>query len=41
VGVPREAWGRAEARGLAAPVVWEAGVVWHPGVVGIVAARLK
>ena len=32
---------QAETRDLAAPLVWAAGVGWHPGVVGIVAARLK
>lgn len=32
---------QAEARGLDAPLVWAAGEGWHPGVVGIVAARLK
>lgn len=32
---------QAEARGLEAPLVWAAGEGWHPGVVGIVAARLK
>ncbi|WP_245306311.1 single-stranded-DNA-specific exonuclease RecJ [Roseovarius aestuariivivens] len=32
---------QAEARGLDAPLVWAAGDGWHPGVVGIVAARLK
>ena len=32
---------QAEARGLDAPLVWAAGSGWHPGVVGIVAARLK
>ncbi|TDL79453.1 single-stranded-DNA-specific exonuclease RecJ [Palleronia sediminis] len=32
---------QAEARGLDAPLVWAAGAGWHPGVVGIVAARLK
>ncbi|PCD76280.1 single-stranded-DNA-specific exonuclease RecJ [Pseudothioclava arenosa] len=32
---------QAEARGLDAPLVWAAGQGWHPGVVGIVAARLK
>ena len=31
----------AEARGLDAPLVWAAGDGWHPGVVGIVASRLK
>lgn len=32
---------QAETRGLDAPLVWAAGAGWHPGVVGIVAARLK
>ncbi|MCY4179064.1 MAG: single-stranded-DNA-specific exonuclease RecJ [Litoreibacter sp.] len=32
---------QAEARGLDAPLVWAAGPGWHPGVVGIVASRLK
>lgn len=32
---------QAEARGLDGPLVWAAGGGWHPGVVGIVAARLK
>ena len=32
---------QAEARGFDAPLVWAAGDRWHPGVVGIVAARLK
>ncbi|HCQ67269.1 MAG TPA: single-stranded-DNA-specific exonuclease RecJ [Rhodobacteraceae bacterium] len=32
---------QAEARGFDAPLVWAAGDGWHPGVVGIVAARLK
>jgi single-stranded-DNA-specific exonuclease len=32
---------QAEARGLDAPLVWAAGDGWHPGVVGIVAARMK
>lgn len=32
---------QAEARGLDAPLVWAAAEGWHPGVVGIVAARLK
>ena len=32
---------QAEVRGLDAPLVWAAGEGWHPGVVGIVAARLK
>jgi single-stranded-DNA-specific exonuclease len=30
-----------EARDPAAPLVWAAGEGWHPGVVGIVAGRLK
>ncbi|MBY6162087.1 single-stranded-DNA-specific exonuclease RecJ [Mameliella alba] len=32
---------QAEARGLDAPLVWAAEDGWHPGVVGIVASRLK
>lgn len=32
---------QAMARGADAPLVWAAGEGWHPGVVGIVAARLK
>ncbi|MES2916754.1 MAG: single-stranded-DNA-specific exonuclease RecJ [Pseudomonadota bacterium] len=36
-----EAIAQAEARGLDAPLVWAAADGWHPGVVGIVAARLK
>ncbi len=32
---------QAEERGLDTPLVWAAGDGWHPGVVGIVAARLK
>ncbi len=32
---------QAESRGLDAPLVWAAGEGWHPGIVGIVAARLK
>lgn len=35
------AMAQAEDRGLDAPLVWAAGAGWHPGVVGIVAARLK
>lgn len=35
------AFAQAEARGFEAPLVWAAGQGWHPGVVGIVAARLK
>ncbi|MFB9149457.1 single-stranded-DNA-specific exonuclease RecJ [Roseovarius ramblicola] len=32
---------QAETRGVEAPLVWAAGEGWHPGVVGIVASRLK
>jgi len=32
---------QAESRGLDKPLVWAAGDGWHPGVVGIVASRLK
>jgi len=32
---------QAEARGLAYPLAWAAQDGWHPGVVGIVASRLK
>ncbi|RBO52419.1 single-stranded-DNA-specific exonuclease RecJ [Rhodovulum sp. BSW8] len=32
---------QAEARGTEGPLVWAAGEGWHPGVVGIVASRLK
>ncbi|WP_170513151.1 single-stranded-DNA-specific exonuclease RecJ [Ruegeria atlantica] len=32
---------QAEERGLDAPLAWAAGEGWHPGVVGIVASRLK
>ena len=32
---------QATDRGLDGPLVWAAGKGWHPGVVGIVAARLK
>ena len=39
--VRAEALAQAEARGTEAPLVWAAGEGWHPGVVGIVAARLK
>ncbi len=39
--VRTEALAQAEARGLDGPLVWAAGDGWHPGVVGIVAARLK
>jgi len=36
-----EALAQAEARGFDAPLVWAAAEGWHPGVIGIVAARLK
>ncbi len=39
--VREEALAQAEARGLDAPLAWASGEGWHPGVVGIVAARLK
>jgi single-stranded-DNA-specific exonuclease len=32
---------QAEVRGADGPLVWAAGEGWHPGVVGIVASRLK
>ncbi|MCA3455125.1 MAG: single-stranded-DNA-specific exonuclease RecJ [Rhodobacter sp.] len=39
--VRESALAQAGARGLEGPLVWAAGEGWHPGVVGIVAARLK
>jgi single-stranded-DNA-specific exonuclease len=39
--VREAALAQAESRGLDAPLVWAAGEGWHPGVVGIVASRLK
>ncbi|MEO1421656.1 MAG: single-stranded-DNA-specific exonuclease RecJ [Pseudomonadota bacterium] len=36
-----QALDQAEARGTDGPLVWAAGEGWHPGVVGIVASRLK
>ncbi|MGB1641920.1 MAG: single-stranded-DNA-specific exonuclease RecJ, partial [Paracoccaceae bacterium] len=39
--VRAQALAQAEARGFDAPLVWAAGEGWHPGVVGIVASRLK
>lgn len=39
--VRASALAQAEERGLEGPLVWAAGEGWHPGVVGIVAARLK
>lgn len=39
--VRRAALAQAETRGTDAPLIWAAGDGWHPGVVGIVASRLK
>ncbi|MBN8291347.1 single-stranded-DNA-specific exonuclease RecJ [Rhodobacter sp. NTK016B] len=39
--VREEALAQAEFRGLDGPLVWAAAEGWHPGVIGIVAARLK
>lgn len=39
--VREAAMAQAEARGLELPLVWAAEDGWHPGVVGIVASRLK
>ena len=39
--VREEALAQADARGIDGPLVWAAADGWHPGVVGIVAARLK
>lgn len=39
--VRAEAFAQAQERGFDTPLVWAAGEGWHPGVVGIVAARLK
>ena len=36
-----EAFTQAQERGFDNPLVWAAGMNWHPGVLGIVAARLK
>jgi len=36
-----QAFEQAQSRGVEGPLVWAAGEGWHPGVVGIVAARLK
>ncbi|MGH1464924.1 MAG: single-stranded-DNA-specific exonuclease RecJ [Cognatishimia sp.] len=40
-GVRAAALDQAEERGLELPLVWASGEGWHPGVVGIVASRLK
>lgn len=39
--VREAALAQADMRGIEAPLVWAADDGWHPGVVGIVAARLK
>jgi single-stranded-DNA-specific exonuclease len=39
--VREAALAQAEARGGAGPLAWAAGAGWHPGVIGIVAARLR
>ncbi len=39
--VREAALAQAQARGLDAPLMWAAEDGWHPGVVGIVASRLK
>lgn len=39
--VREEAMAQAERRGVDGPLVWAAAEGWHPGVIGIVAARLK
>jgi single-stranded-DNA-specific exonuclease len=39
--VASQALEQVEARGAPGPLVWAAGEGWHPGVVGIVASRLK
>jgi len=39
--VREEALAQADRRGLEKPLVWAAAEGWHPGVIGIVAARLK
>ena len=40
-GVRAAAMAQVEERGADGPLVWASGEGWHPGVVGIVAARLK
>jgi single-stranded-DNA-specific exonuclease len=39
--VPPPHWPRPRNAGSTRPLVWAAGEGWHPGVVGIVASRLK
>ncbi len=39
--VREAALAQAEARGTDGALIWAAGEAWHPGVIGIVAARLK
>ena len=39
--VRAEALAQCEARGANGPLAWASGPGWHPGVVGIVASRLK
>lgn len=39
--VREAALAQVEERGIDGPLVWAAGEGWHPGVVGIVASRLK
>ena len=39
--VSENAFSQAQERGFDQPLVWAAGKNWHPGVVGIVASRLK
>lgn len=39
--VQLQAMEQAEERGFDRPLIWAAGEGWHPGVVGIVASRLK
>ena len=39
--VRAEALAQCEERGADGPLAWAAGAGWHPGVVGIVASRLK
>ncbi|MEM7243606.1 MAG: single-stranded-DNA-specific exonuclease RecJ [Pseudomonadota bacterium] len=36
-----KAFAQIEERGVDAPLLWAMGVDWHPGILGIVAARIK